>query len=181
VGRELYLTVGRRMRPNLAEEASLVCGHASAEQLVEPIVGTARYHCDPSKHRDAHTQRQTLQQRAYAIFSNLRHQRQLNSQIDGNFAFHTAIGNACFSSSSRLINCSNPTRLINCSNPTVTLPNRWRKVRVRAFAAIFYETNPDGGVSRLPQNMRLSTNLVRCVRRVGIGSRPDAMHQSSLS
>jgi hypothetical protein len=63
----------------------------------------------------------------------------------------------------------------------VTLPNRWRKVRVRAFAAIFYETNPDGGVSRLPQNMRLSTNLVRCVRRVGIGSRPDAMHQSSLS
>jgi hypothetical protein len=35
--------VGRRMRPNSAEEASLVCGHASAEQLVEPIVGTARY------------------------------------------------------------------------------------------------------------------------------------------
>ena len=28
--------------------------------------------------------------------------------------------------------------------PTVTLPKMWIKVLVRAFAAIFYETDPDG-------------------------------------
>jgi hypothetical protein len=33
-------------------------GHRSAEQFFQPVVGTARYHRDPSKHRDAHTQRQ---------------------------------------------------------------------------------------------------------------------------
>ena len=39
----------------------------------------------------------TLQQRAQAIFSNLWHRRQQNSQIDGIFASHTAIASACFS------------------------------------------------------------------------------------
>ena len=28
--------------------------------------------------------------------------------------------------------------------PRVTLPKMWRKVLVRAFAAVFYETDPDG-------------------------------------
>jgi hypothetical protein len=35
-----------------------VGGHSGAEQSLQPVVGTARYHRDPSKHRDAHTQRQ---------------------------------------------------------------------------------------------------------------------------
>ena len=63
----------------------------------------------------------------------------------------------------------------------VTLPKTWRKVPVHAFAAIFYETHPDGFVSRLPQSMRLSANLGRRIRGLGNGCRPDPMHQSSLS
>jgi hypothetical protein len=50
------------------------------------------------------------------------------------------------------------TRAQPVSDHFVTLPKMWRKVLVRAFAAIFYETDLEGGVSRLPQNMRLSVN-----------------------
>ncbi len=41
-------------------------------------------------------------------------------------------------------------------NASVTLPKTWRKVLVRAFAAVFCENIPGQSVSILPQNMRIS-------------------------